>query len=44
MRLERLIQEGETEKEELQELSLGSIAVVRGVDEPKSAKQREDAK
>lgn len=36
---------GETEKEELQELSLGSIAVVRGVDEePRSAKQREDTK
>lgn len=38
--------EGRQRKEALRELSLGSIAVVGGVDddEPKSAQQREDAK
>lgn len=37
--------EGKQRKEAPRELSLGSTAVVRGVDdEPKSAQQREDAK
>lgn len=37
--------EGRQRKEVLGELSLGNIAVIRGVDdEPKSARQREDAK
>ena len=37
--------EGRQRKEALRELSLGSIALVRDVDdEPKSAQQREDAK